>query len=119
MTAGDGIVVLVCLAAGYWLVSRILGAPEAQPGAEPAKDTDTAGQPAAPAYEAVTPANWFQVLEVSEAASREEITAAYRRKVSQYHPDKVSQMGADIRAVADAKTQQVNAAYEMGMRLTQ
>jgi len=116
MTAGDAIVVLVCLAAGYWLVSRFLGAPKAQQPPDSAKDDDVAQREIPPAYEPVTLSNWYRILEVSEYASREDIYAAYRRKISQYHPDKVSRLGEDIRAVADEKSKQINAAYEIGMR---
>ena len=34
--------------------------------------------------------------------------------ISQYHPDKVAQMGEEIRAVANAKSREINAAYEIG-----
>src|SRR6187399_581825 len=99
MTIGDGIVVLVCLAAGYWFVARILTDPDAKQPAEPPKEADAAQRQGSPAYEPVTLSNWYLILEVSENASRDEISAAYRRKISQYHPDKVSQLGDDIRAV--------------------
>lgn len=116
MTLGDVIVVLICLAIGYWLVARILPGPDAPRPTDTAKDVDAAQPPGPPTYEPVTLSNWHRILEVNENASREEINAAYRRKISQYHPDKVAQMGEDIRAVADAKSQQINAAYEIGMR---
>jgi DnaJ like chaperone protein len=61
--------------------------------------------------------NWYRVLGVREDAGKEEIVAAYRRRIGEYHPDKVARMGEEIRAVADRKTQQINAAYEIGMRL--
>jgi DnaJ-domain-containing protein 1 len=37
-----------------------------------------------------TKQNWWEVLGVSPNASRSEITRAYRRKIQQYHPDRVS-----------------------------
>ncbi|MFO1427728.1 MAG: hypothetical protein U1F11_12315 [Steroidobacteraceae bacterium] len=51
------------------------------------------------------------------ATSRAEVFAACKKLISQYHPDEVAQMGEEIRAVAEAKTQDINAAYEIGMRL--
>ena len=117
MTIGDGIVVLICLAAGYWLVSKLLAKLEEPKSIVPAKEVGTTQQQTPPGYEPVTRSNWYRILEVSEYASRDEVSTAYRRMISQYHPDKVSQMGEDIRAVADAKSQQINAAYKFGMQL--
>jgi DnaJ domain len=62
------------------------------------------------------PANWPQVLEVASTASPQQITAAYRRKIAQYHPDKVAQMGADIRGLAELRSRQINAAYDFAMK---
>jgi DnaJ-domain-containing protein 1 len=120
VTLGEIIVSLVCLAAGYWLVSKVLGTRDAVDRAEPSIETDSTssanpdGQESA--EEGVTYSNWFRVLEVSEHASPEEVKTAYKRKISQYHPDKVAQMGEEIRALAGRKSQQINAAYELGMR---
>ncbi len=60
---------------------------------------------------------WHEVLDVSPRASIPEITKAYRSLVSQYHPDKVAQLGAEIQHVAEEKTKQLNAAYEEGVAL--
>lgn len=59
---------------------------------------------------------WFEVLEVAESASREQIVAAYKLQISQYHPDKVAQMGPDIRRLAEAKSKAINAAYDEALR---
>lgn len=60
---------------------------------------------------------WFRILEVSEYAPRAEIEGAYRSKISQYHPDKVAQMGPEIRELAESKSQEINAAYSYAMQL--
>ncbi len=99
------------LVIGYLAVSALMGR----------KKTDTPPGPPAPSGldtdRAATLSNWYRILGVREAATREEITAAYKKLISQYHPDKVAQMGTEIRAVAEAKSKQINAAYELGMRL--
>ena len=99
------------LVIGYLVVSALMGR----------KPQDTSPAPAPPSAidtdRAVTLSNWYRILGVREAATREEITAAYKKLISQYHPDKVAQMGAEIRAVAEAKSKQINAAYAMGVRL--
>jgi len=39
---------------------------------------------------------WHETLEVDSNASLEEVKAAYKRKISQYHPDKVSSLGPEF-----------------------
>ena len=36
---------------------------------------------------------------------------AYRARMSEYHPDKVASLGPDIRALAEQKAKEINAAY--------
>jgi DnaJ like chaperone protein len=45
------------------------------------------------------------------------ITKAYIRKkyielIAQYHPDKVFDLGEDLKVLAEIKTKQINAAYD-------
>lgn len=63
------------------------------------------------------PANWFYILEVPEDASQEQIVAAYKQKIRQNHPDKVAQMGMEIRELAERKSKQINAAYNHAMKM--
>lgn len=56
--------------------------------------------------------NWFQLLEVSELAAMIEITTQYKRKISQYHPDKVANLGAELKSLAEIKSKEINKAYE-------
>jgi len=99
------------LVIGYLVVSALMGrkSKDSPPDAPPPTGVGT--------DRAATLSNWYLILGVREAATREEITAAYKKLISQYHPDKVAQMGTEIRALAEAKSKQINAAYEMGMRL--
>lgn len=57
-------------------------------------------------------ANWFNILDVPEDASQEQIIEAYKRKIRQYHPDKVAQMGMEIQELAERKSKQINSAYK-------
>ena len=65
-------------------------------------------------------ANWFgvgrnapyRVLGVDPAASDAEIDTAYRRLMSQYHPDKVAGAAPELQAAAEKKTAEINAAYD-------
>jgi DnaJ-domain-containing protein 1 len=57
-------------------------------------------------------AHWHYILGVPATASAEEIKRAYHKRMSEYHPDKVSTMGEKIIAVAEIESQRINAAYE-------
>lgn len=52
-----------------------------------------------------------QVLGVPPGASIEQVNAAYREKAKQYHPDRVEGLGPELKALADEKMKEVNAAY--------
>ena len=59
---------------------------------------------------------WFDILGVSPSASLEEIRSSYKNKISQYHPDKVSSLGAEFMTIAEKKTRQIKAAYEEAIK---
>jgi len=56
----------------------------------------------------------YRVLGVGPTAGDDEVKTAYRRLMSQHHPDKLVARGLpeSMRSVADQKTQEVRAAYE-------
>lgn len=60
--------------------------------------------------------SWFEILEVDSMATLEEIKLAYKKKISQYHPDKVSALGPEFTPIAEKKTKQINAAYDEAIR---
>ena len=89
MTPAEVVISVVGLIAGYWLVSNfITGSKSASGRDDGAKVED---------IERVTLANWYQILEVAEAANREEISSAYKRKISQYHPTRSRKSDRDSR----------------------
>ena len=83
-----------------WLANVGQRAPRPQPG-----DPQAARPPPSPGK------NPYDVLEVSASASQAEIRAAYQRLVRQYHPDRIADMGPELRALAEEKTKEINAAY--------
>jgi DnaJ-domain-containing protein 1 len=54
----------------------------------------------------------YKVLEVDPKASDDDIEAAYRRLIAQYHPDKVDGAAAEIRDLAAKRASAINAAYD-------
>jgi hypothetical protein len=54
----------------------------------------------------------YTVLGVDRGASPDEIRAAHRRMVAQYHPDKVSHLGKEFQEMAHQKLIAIQQAYE-------
>ncbi len=82
----------------WWRSARPTQRPRPRPRidpAEPARDR--------PAHE---------VLGVTPDATQAEIKAAYQRLIRQYHPDRVADLGPEIRAVAERRAKEINAAYD-------
>jgi len=123
MTGNDWIVILGCLVLGYVVVSFLIGgrkpggggtqAPESR-----ARDAGAATPDGAPAQASAAdaPPHWSQVLEVARDASVDEIRAAYRRLISQYHPDKVATLGQALRDLAEVKSREITHAYQAAIR---
>jgi hypothetical protein len=54
----------------------------------------------------------YVLLGVAPAASDEELEQAYRRLMSEYHPDRVANAAKEIRDIADRRTREINQAYD-------
>jgi molecular chaperone DnaJ len=54
--------------------------------------------------------NPYEILNVSESASDEEVKRAYREMVKKYHPDRYTDN--PLKELADEKLREVNAAYD-------
>ncbi|WP_283636877.1 TerB family tellurite resistance protein [Aquaticitalea lipolytica] len=56
--------------------------------------------------------NAYKILEITKAATVDEIKAAYRKMAKKYHPDKVIHLGEEHQKGAEEKFRQVQQAYE-------
>ncbi|HJV77338.1 MAG TPA: TerB family tellurite resistance protein [Paludibacter sp.] len=54
----------------------------------------------------------YKSLEIEPTATDQEIKKAYRRMAMKYHPDKVNDLGEDVKKSATEKFRSVNEAYE-------
>jgi len=52
------------------------------------------------------------ILGVKKGASKEEIRAAYRKAVKDYHPDRVAHLGKEFQELANEKFLEIKAAYD-------
>lgn len=86
------------------LVSRVFG--------QRPRNDNRPEAPDSTARRSSSPRSPYEVLQIPQHASPEEIKAAYRRRVQEYHPDKVADMGPEIREVAERRMKEINAAYE-------
>lgn len=70
--------------------------------------------PASPPARTPPPGMWdpWAVLGVKPGASREEITRAHREQLKRYHPDRVADLGPELRNLAHEKTVAVQRAYD-------
>ena len=56
--------------------------------------------------------NPYRVFDLTSDASDAEIDQAYRRLISQYHPDKVAGAAPELRQAAEKKAREINTAYD-------
>lgn len=54
----------------------------------------------------------YYILEIPPSATREEVKKAYRAKMKHYHPDRYYGAPADVLLYVEAKTKEINGAYE-------
>lgn len=95
---------------GYWVVSRFLsGAPTKTTDGQSPSDR-TQPPPAADRELA-----WHEVLGVSPSADTDDIRKAYKTLMSQYHPDRVANLGNELIALAETKSRQITAAYRAAL----
>jgi len=55
---------------------------------------------------------YYEVLGLKYGASVNDIKDAYKKLISQYHPDKVANLGPELQSLAQKKTQDINEAYQ-------
>jgi len=101
---------VICAVVGFIVVFVFISWIERLREAKKRSDKPKAGEPPPEAK------TWFNVLELSETASLEQIKAAYHKKISQYHPDRVAGLGPELAVLAEARTKEINWAYEAAKR---
>lgn len=54
----------------------------------------------------------YRILEITEAATDDEVRQAYRRMALKYHPDRLASQGEEARQAAEKAFQQINQAKD-------
>jgi DnaJ like chaperone protein len=106
MNSNDLLIIAGCGLVGFAAVHLFMRKPPGSAAPPPAAPVPPA-PPAAP--------HWTRVLELPADASVEEIREAYRRLISQYHPDKVASLGRELQALAEAKSKDIALAYQAAL----
>ena len=60
---------------------------------------------------------WYETLKVSPFASVEEIQVAFRCEIAKYHPDRVANLGFELRALPERRSKKITNAYALGLRI--
>jgi DnaJ-domain-containing protein 1 len=60
--------------------------------------------------------DWWAILGVAPSASKQDIVRNYRRRIKQYHPDRVAGLAPDFLQLAEEQTKALNEAYANAMR---
>ena len=58
------------------------------------------------------PTDPYVVLGISPEASNEEVEQAWRRRMQEYHPDRVANAAPELRELAGRRAREANAAWE-------
>jgi hypothetical protein len=107
MSITDILIILGCLAGGYWIVSSVMG-----PGVDttrrddnrpPARVTPAAKAPSNPRQE-----DWHLLLDLQRSASRAEIEAAYRRQLNKALAAQDAPLQEQLRLARDAALAQLS-----------
>lgn len=116
MSFNETVVILAGLFIGYWLVSILLS--RNSQSKRTYRDADQAAQSheSSTSFPQSPAAAWSNVLGVAPSATVDEIRRGYKVQMSQYHPDKVSALGTELRALAERKTKEITGAYRQALR---
>ncbi|MDR6472215.1 DnaJ like chaperone protein [Paraburkholderia graminis] len=101
---------------GFWVVGAILERFQKKPTETPSSSRPDAGPGQASGFEMpqVDPfEEACRVLQLNRPFTTEQLRAAYRQRMSQYHPDKVSNLGPELRELAESKSKEINRAFDL------
>jgi len=106
MTDNIGLFVIYFIA-GYIVVSFLFSVMKTKK--QETKDEEETNVP--------TQQKWYQILEIEQTSSLDEIKKSYRSKMKKYHPDRVTGLGKEFSKLAEEKSKEINMAYDEALKL--
>lgn len=107
--AAAGVVVILFIT----VLARLRRGPSAS--LPPQTEDEVPCEPAPPPPERVCPAELelcYEVLGIEPGAPEQAVKEAYRERMMEYHPDKVSHLGEALQILAEEKSKLINEAYQ-------
>lgn len=68
--------------------------------------------PKVPPSNKLLPPECFKILEIERSATPDEIKKAYKKKISECHPDKTGHLSPTLRRLAEEESKKINIAYD-------
>ncbi|WP_133665904.1 DnaJ domain-containing protein [Paraburkholderia sp. BL10I2N1] len=101
---------------GFWVVGAIVEhfqkkTPKAAASASSGAGPRPTPEPESPRVDPIEEA--CHVLQLNRPFTTEQLRAAYRQRMSQYHPDKVNSLGPEFRELAESKSKEINRAFDL------
>jgi len=99
------------LLTGFGIVRALLSSERTTPSSAEGSGSSNASE-----AENNEPSQWYEVLGVDASADLSSIKTAYKRRISQYHPDKVASLAPEYALIAEQRTKEINWAYETALK---
>jgi hypothetical protein len=104
MSIGDILIILGCLAGGYWIVSSVMG-----PGVDiTRRDQPRSAPPAVKQLPNPRQSDWHLLLDVPRSASRAEIEAGYTRQLNKALASRDTHLQENLRRAREAGVAQLS-----------
>jgi DnaJ-domain-containing protein 1 len=109
-------ILVIAALVGFWVIGAIFEHFQKKAPVEKTSSTSEAGPKPTPDSETsrLDPVQEAcRVLQLTRPFTFEQLRAAYRQRMSQYHPDKVSSLGPELRELAESKSKEINQAFDL------
>lgn len=112
-------ILVIAALVGFWVVGAILEQFQNKTRRQNSSSKAQSEQASGPDPLRVDPVEEAcRVLQLSRPFTMKELQAAYRQRMSQYHPDKVSNLGPELRELAESKSKEINQAFDLLARFS-